>query len=606
MKRIIIVATIILFANLLKAQDLNANWSDKELYKNKETGFFDDFIGSNSKFVYAKCSKIPAFRRASSKAGEKKSKINIIAYDKITMKKVADATILDLSNGATSKKYDGLRYYQTIVFENIIYVFWVVDNKTKDELYVQSYDAKLKKLNPLKKIYELTSSKGDLKKAELFVMGNQKAGEKIIIGGELAVDEGQNIKMEYKVLNSDFTFAASNQVTLPVVAAKKAAVNMYGQLRFNRGSDALSSEYEFGDDGNLHLKTYVRVTDEEKKDIKKDKDKKGTALSYAIYSIVNVNTGKINSFSMRADNKNILEFDFEVTKNTIKLYGFFNDITKSGYLDGIFSGTVDPKTLTISKLNFTYFTKDQLTNLFAKDKEDAAKPGIFASKKKKEAAKDNLSSYYKIEDVQVLDKDNLVIICSKMWNYSVTTCNGKGQCTTRYYCQKDNVTVFKVSTKGDITWATNIDRRKTYGGWWVYDVKSTNNGKNIYVAYGSDFNTLEKTNGKSKKSRKSKDQRTDRFEYSVIDYNTGAAQKKEFKINSINAQKEDKKKIDVLKIDVVDNQFYVNSTVGRLKPLPTVLTCIGALVCIPVAILPFMLPSYKKWTGFNGRIAPMK
>ena len=566
MRKIIITGAIILFANLLAAQDLNATWSDKAIYTNKGTGFFDDFVGSNSKYVYAKCSKVPGFRlKSKAKAGEKKSKITIVAYDKTTMKEVADASIIDLSRSGDAKKYSGLRYYRTIVFENTLYVFWVTDTKSKDELYVESYDAKLKKVNALKKIYELTSSKGDLRKAELFVMGNQKAGEKVIFGGELATDEGQNIKMEYKVLNSDFSFAASNQVKLPVVAVKPKlrdlAYQNGGRVSAfqNRGSDALSSTYEFGDDGNLHLRTYVTVDDDEKKDLKKS----GRPLSYAIYSIVNVNSGKINSFSMKADNKDILRFGFNVTKTDIKVYGFFDDITKGGTLDGVFTGSVDPKTYTLSKLNFTYFTKDQMSTLFAKDQEDANKAGIFSSKKKKEDAKDNLSANYEIEDVQSIDKDNLVLFCSKMLNYTVRKCDSKGNCHYEYYCQKDNVTAFKINcAKGDIVWASNLDRKKTYSGWNIWDVKVTNKDKNFYVVYGSDFNSFEKDNGKTKKKVKSKDQRNDRFEYATVDYSSGAIQRKEIKINSVNAKKEDVKKIDILKLDVVDNQFYVNSTVG--------------------------------------------
>src|SRR6202042_1628342 len=100
-------------------------------------------------------------------------------------------------------------------------------------------------------------------------------------------------------------------------------------------------------------------------------------------------------------------------------------------------------------------------------------------------------------------------------------------------------------------------------------------------------------NGKSKKTRKSKDQRTDRFEYAAIDYSTGTAQKKEFKVNSINAKKEDIKKIDVLKIDVVDNQFYVNSTIGKVKPWVYALLLCPPVGCAAITIV----PGGKKWTG---------
>ncbi len=417
-------------------------------------------------------------------------------------------------------------------------------------------------------------------------MGNQKAGEKIMIGGELAANEGQNIKMEYKLLNTDFTFAAANQVTLPVIATK----NKFRGISFGpRRSDALSSEYELGDDGNLHLKTYVDISKEEKQELKKGantteekKALKQLATAYAIYSIVNVSGGKIYSYSMKADNKNILRFGFKVTKTAIKVFGLFNDVNKGGTLNGIFSGTVDPKTYTISNLNFTYFTLNQLNTLFAKDKEEVKKVSETTSKKKKDNA-ESLKATYVIEDVQAIDNDNVVLICSSMYNYQITTCNSKGQCTTRYYCQKDNVTVFKVNTKGDIVWASNLDRRKTYNNWDVYDVNVINKDKNFYITYGNDFNVLEGEahNGKNKKKKKSKDQKNDRLEYAVVDYNTGNIQRKEYVVNSINAAKEDQKRINVLGMEVIDNQFYTNYSQKHFGYMFT-----------------------KKKTGYMGKIGP--
>lgn len=549
MKKIIIALASVLIVNLIDAQNLTGTWSEKEIYSKKGTGFHDEFVGANSKYVYS---------RSRSGGG----KTYLVAHDKSTMKEAGSVALFDLkaAKAKDPKKYKGLRYYQTIVFESTIYVFWVIDSKTKDELFVESYDNKLKKINALKKVYELNSAKTDLRKAEIFAMGNQKAGEKLIIGGEIATNEDQNIKMEYKILNSDFTFSSANQVTLPIIAKK-------GKLRgigSKRGADDLSCDYEFGDDGNLHLKTYIDISDEEKKELKKTantvEEKKALKnTSYAIYSVVDVKNGKIHSYSMKAENKNILNFDFNITPNSIKVFGFFNDILKGGTVNGIFSASVDSKTFEISNLNFNYFTADQLNTLFAKDKEEQKKVSEKASKKKKDNA-ESLGGNYVIEDVQAIDKDNLLLFCSSMYNYQVTTCNSKGQCTTRYYCRKDNVTVFKLNSTGNIVWASNLDRRKTYNGWDIYDVNVIKSDKNFYITYGNDYNVLvgEARNGKNKKQKKSKDQKNDRLEYAVIDYKTGNLQRKEYVVNAINAKKEDIKRVNVLDIEPIDDQFYMN------------------------------------------------
>ncbi len=593
MKKSLFLSLLVLLTGVSFGQELKANWSDKEFYTNKTTGFFDQYVGGNSKYVYLKTSKLPGFAM-SNKKRERRTMINMMAYDKATMKEVAKATILDLSNSGTKKKYGGLRYYKTIVFENSLYVFWVSDEKKKDELYVESYTPKLKRTGALKKVYELSSSKEAARKAEIFALGNQAAGEKIIIGGELATNDGQNIKMEYKLLNADFTFAAANQVTLPVAAVRNSR---------SRSADNLSSSYLFGDDANLHIRSYVTVDEKEKKDL----NKKGAATSFAIYSIVEVNSGKIHSFSMRSDDKNILEFNFAVTKSSIKVYGFFNDIAKGGLLNGIFTGAVDPKAFTMSALNFTYFTKTQLDALFAKDKEDANKAGALASNKKKEAKEkeEALTSNFRIEDVKYADNDNLVLFCSRMLNTTQDYYDGKNWHSIPI-CQKDNVTIFKINaTKGEIVWASNLDRRASYGGWFVDDLKVITKDKNFYIVYGNAYNSAEQASGKTKKKRKSKDQREDRFEYAVLDQATGTIKRKEFTVNAVNAPKGEIKHISAVNLKVIDNEFYANSTKGKLKLIPTILSFVGCFICPPVVIMPFVVPSYKKWTVYNGKICPM-
>ena len=65
------------------------------------------------------------------------------------MKKVGETNL----KGYSYRKEEELDYYQSIILDNVIYVLWTKTGKTMVELYAQSFDTKLKKLNPLKKIY---------------------------------------------------------------------------------------------------------------------------------------------------------------------------------------------------------------------------------------------------------------------------------------------------------------------------------------------------------------------------------------------------------------------------------------------------------------------
>ena len=587
MKSKLVLLLLCVSVVVAKAQELKASWSEQQLYDNSNDGFFDEFLGFNSKFIFAKFTKYqPAF------GGGKSSKIKLVALDKITMKKAYAAALIGFpENKASASKYQGLTYYKTIFFENSVYVFWIKETKAKDELYVQSFDGNLKAQKQLQKIYELNSVKGQKKKAELFVMANKDLDEKILIGGEMAGDKGENVKIEYRLLNRDFGFEASNQVTLPYVIAER--------------SNSLSASYELGNDGNLHLKTFITKSKDELKTLRN-----GESSRYPVLSVVNLKTGVLSALNFKFDNKTLFDFNYIIGKENTKVFGFFSDLIKdaNGYdTHGIFYAIVDNKNNTIKSINFSMFTKDQLNKLFSKDKDDQKKARKKDAKKGNDAAKsdeESLQSNHTIESVQSIDKDNLVLFCSIMYNYTVTRCvsngNGGTTCYQDPYCRKDNVTAFKINDKGDIVWATNVDRQITYSGWSKYDVSVINDKSNFFVLYGSSFNEVEITaKGKSKKKAKSNKEDFNEVEYAVFDYNTGGYQKRKYLINSATTPKEEKKSIDAYGTQVFDNRFYFEFKKTSMKIIPQILCCLG---CIPMMYIGEMYHG----KGYLGNMSPIK
>ncbi|MFL5753196.1 MAG: hypothetical protein ACJ76F_07310 [Bacteroidia bacterium] len=586
MKRLPHVLLLILIAltGKISAQDLDLKWSETQIYDNKADGFFDSYIDANSKYVYAK------FHKNARSVKKEESKMKLVAFDKTTMKKAADGPLVGYPENAANKdQYKGLKYYKTIVFEDVVYVFWIKETKEKEELHVQSFDNKLKVKNKIKKIYEVSNNQSRRSRMaqSIFVLANDVNGEKLVIGAEQPTAAGQDAKFEYKVLNQDFSFAAANQVTLPITLSNK--------------SFGLSSSYEFGDDGNLYVKSYVTMSKEERKNAKK-----GEATAYSILSVVDLNSGKITPYTMKFDNKNIFNFGYRVDKNVVKVYGFFCDLDKDPRGDdmhGIFYSLLDSKSMTMKDMNFAYFDKSTLDKLFAKDKEDQKKGGgVFKSKKSKQSDDESLDSRFEIESVQSVDDKNIVIFCSKMYNYSrrVCTSDGKGNttCTTYYYCEKSNVTAFKLNNDGDIVWASNLDRKITYNTWYVYDLNVIHKGNKFYAIYGSSFQT--KAAKKGFFTRKSGKQSFDKFEYAVFDYETGNYSKKEYTINPMNAKKADRKTITPSDITVIDNNFYSSFSRVKLKPWSYALC-----LCPPAFYVCLINGSIMKGTGNLGKISPL-
>ncbi len=607
---ILLFLSTVFFTPFLKAQDVNIAWSEKQLYSNKADGFFDYFIGSNSKFIYAK------FHNLAIKRSKADRKMKIVAFDKETMQKAGEVGLIGFKENAKYvSKFDKLVYYKAILLEDIIYVFWTKDVKNKQELWVESFDSQLKLLTPIKKVYELNSDSKSKKRSSLFVMGNRKSDERIIIGGELSGNKDDDIRIEYKLLNKDFSFANSGQVSLPITVAGK--------------SFGLSSDYEFGDDGNLHVESIVTISKEDAKGMSKGENRR-----YPIFSVIDPASGKIKSHAFKFDKKNIFSMGYKVSGKVMKVYGFFCDLDKDPKgraTHGIMYATLNNETFDVENINFVYFTKSLLDRLFAEDKGDKKKSAVVRSKKRKEKDDEELASDYVIETVQSLDDDNVVLLCSRMRNYTTRTCDSKGNCYTNYYCNKHNVTAFKLAKDGSMLWASNLDRNITYNGWDVFDIKAIHSDNKIYVSYGGGPTIKSKKERKAEAAKAKAQKVSEYFQYAVFDYNTGEYVNKVHSVNANNMKPEDRKV--VTNVSVIDNEFVTYSMTIRPNKVPLLVGCgmgIGGAVIETVGFLgtqnyglvlgggcistvglgvffaPFYIGNLKHGSGYMGKITPIK
>ncbi len=583
MKKIIVAISLCMLSVYTYSQSIDLNWSEKQEYQNKKDGFFDEFIGGNSKYVYAKYNKM-AYKPAKAN-----SKIKLVAYDKTTMNQVAQEAIVGYKENASDKeKMQGLTYFDQVVFENTVNIFWLKTVKGTTELYAQVFDAKLNEKVKLKKIYEVKAS-GKKSNPNMFVIGNKKAGEKIVIGAELPREKNENVKFEYKILKADLSFDASNQITLP-----------YSTTTTDR---FLSASYEIGDDGLLYVNTGIKLSKEERQELMKNE-----ISSYNLLTVVNPSTGKYKAYPLKFDNKNLFDVDYLVTPTKTKIYGLFCDLLKDNKgsdMHGIFYAEIDNATSSMTATNFTYFDKPTLDKLFENDKRDQKKAGVLKSKKAKKSNEESLAGDYVIEDIQSIDDNHVVLFASRMNNWSRTTCDGKGNCTTRYYCTKSNVTTFKVDNTGKLLWASNLNRQYTYNNWNVYDVKVVNKDGKLFALYGGS-EIISKAEKKAKKNEKRAPRGVGELEYAVFDYNTGSFKTDKYKVNSINAKQSDRKYVNPLGITIIDNRMFINSSRIKIKPLAIVFGCLGALVCPPVIAIPFMSGNAKKGSGYIGNIIPLK
>lgn len=585
MKKALLPLLLLFLSFGLNAQSIDVKWSEQFSFDNKQDGFFDEYVGSNSTYIYGKFSNLALNPKKQNK------KIKLVAFDKATMKKVGDAELkgFDKTGGK-----DDYKYYKTITLDNLIYVFWTKKVKKAEELYVESFDLQLKKVNKIKKIYELASEE------KLVILYNKNIDNKILIAKEFAITkDNESLKIEYKLLNPDFSFITSNQVTLPITVTKRRR-GFFGSN--NSSIDNNLCTYELGNDGNLYVQEMVKASEEERKALKK-----GEASVYPHIMQIDMAGGKMQDYSLKFAGKNTFNYYSMITKSGgIKLYGFFSDLNKDekgNDTHGTFYITLDGKSFKAGSPKFSYFDKSFLDQLYAADKENQKKgKGIFKSKKAKASDEESIDDNYIIEKV-IEDGNDILLFCSIMRNWSRTVCtsssNGARSCQTYYYCTKSNVTAFRLNNKGDIMWAKNLDRSITYNRWNVYDLNVMKKNSDYYVTYGSAFQmNAQKKNRRSSKSGK---QLTDRLEYAVFAGQNGEFKKAEHQINTVNAKKSEKKYISADNIDVYDNKMYTNCVRTKIKPVTFV-----ACLCPPVFYFLLFSGNSRKGTGFFGTITPLK
>lgn len=564
----ILFSLLILFLTLnFLGQELQVKWGEKFIYDNKLDGFFREFIGTNTNYVYAKLNKLAYGGRYSN------SKLKLVSFDKNTMRKIGEANLLEPAEKNIKKR---MEYYQTIILENLIYVLWTKNAGNVIEIYAETFDNKLKKINGLKKIYEINSYSRATD--NLLIVYNGKIGNKILIGREIAsTKESENLKIEYKLINEDFSLVSSNQVSLPIIITKKS--------RKDNSSDLICS-YELANDGYLYIKDIVRVSDEDKKFLKK-----GEASTYPILMQLNPESGKIKYFSLKFNNKNTLGFSWVVTHNTVRMYGFFSDLDRDSDgkdSHGMFYMSVNSEDFIHADPKFSYFETSFLNKLY--NRKEKSKDEFSKNRKTSQSNEDGIDENYVIENV-ITENKNTVLFCTILRNWAQTVC-GK-TCQTYYYCSKRNVTVFKFNEAGEIVWASNINRYKEYSGLDVQDISVLSSNSNYFVTYGN--SNTDESNDADTKSNKTMNP----FEYTVFDGKSGEYKKKSLIINELGTKSKEAKYISPAKLWIYDNRMYSEYNSTKYKP-----SIWFSCICPPLYTLFTYTGNFKRGTGYMATITP--
>jgi hypothetical protein len=543
------------FSQVVSAQYMEFEWSEEFRYTNRKTGFFTEYIGADLTTIYMLQRNI-----AKTKPYDK-AKLMLVALTKNSLNEVEEGT-LPLKgfpeNKGQAETLESLDYVKAVLFEGKIVVFWRklinTDSTRTEEIYAQTFKSDFKVGLPLKKVFEFVqevdSHQSIFTPTMCVVLSNDDA-DRIVLGTE-NFSNGQ-LKFVYNSVSANLSSSAQNRILLP-----QKSDTIPGKM---------TSDYELGSNGNIHIRSTVLYTIDELWELPAKH-----AKTFPVLTVVNAKTNGFKSLKLQGENKTITDFSYHVTDESTRVLGFFGDVSKDTTgIDnqGLFYADLDISATDETVLNYVYFARSSLNQLFPK-KRGRKKKGDLPS------AEELLKTRFNIEHIAAMPDSSLVLFFTRQYNYKENTSksdmNGENVYSSQPICKKSNVTAIRFSKDGEVMWTRNMVRNITYQGTDVSDIKVVEKYGKFIVLFGNELAELEPPR-KGKKYQ----HLTSELEYATFSPETGRVKILSTPVNEPKTEKRDMHYLDPNTAVVFGNQFYFH----KMKVRQNALWTVANVVCFP-------------------------
>lgn len=473
-KSVLVIVTWAIALLNANAQNTTIQWSEKLKYNKGQGGIMSDLIGSNSTYVYA-IYKSPT----RSMVPQKKTQCKIVAFDKTNLKL---ETSIDIFGYKTSKEdkqeLKGKVMYEAVVNESNLYLFWVGMTNKNNELYVQTINKTLKSKSSLKLIYS-SKTRGSESAPAIEIISNESIKNKFYVVAEQKSVKNENIKFDYVEFDANINKISKATASLPLTASDDNEVSVsdwYLGSMFEK-KNRLSGKYELGLDGNIYINHIVKLSNDE--ELANNESNKIYYLNTVI-----VATNDVVQIPLKLENKNLFKIKQIFTPDGIALAGMYSDLSidkKGEDLHGIFYYEFNAAKKTTTYASLVDFDKETLNKLYTNDTEDKKKKSVLKGKRANESNMESIKNDYVIEHIEENKNNEVLIFASRMKNTYKSS-----QKYTRTFCEKRNVTIFKIKKEGKLVWASNLDRIKNYEGEidkYDIDVTKNNDGDGYKISY---------------------------------------------------------------------------------------------------------------------------
>jgi hypothetical protein len=514
-KQILSLIAMLFLSTVMVAQDLKIDWSKKIVYDRFSTGDMVKFAGSNENFVYALFNPI-------AKDKEQKGKRYIMAYDKKSMKEMGKIKV----SSATE-------FHNIYVTNDAIYVTYLQNDKSREELYAETYSPTLESITKRKKIATKNTTSSYLSKQinSISAKVNPKANNNLYVFTENAKEKGENVTLNYDVFNKNLEPVLNGKVTLPIE-------NLYS-------GDYNTTRISIGDDGNLIAKNTIKADKQTRKSEK--------IYSYSMLTIIDTRTNTLNSMPIKAEGKNIIDFEYFTLNNKLHVIGFFheNKGARRERGNGVFSSVLNTATNSFENVVYTKLDDADVTfNLLYLEKLTFDKDGN--------------TTLFATEDQNITTR--------------TTTRDNRGNTSTTvtYENKKGDILMVSLLANGEVKWSNVLNRKMSYSALNIRDLKAVYNSDNSYVTYAEMYKEGKKKYFWNKKKSK---QMIDDLTYIKIDNTNGKFVKKVLKLNTANVEKDKRKTINATAISEIDNSLYLDGFETSMKPGVFALGCATTPLC---------------------------
>ncbi|MFK7784362.1 MAG: hypothetical protein AB8B56_04550 [Crocinitomicaceae bacterium] len=557
------------FSQFASAQYMEFEWSEEFRYTNRKTGFFTEFVGTNVTTLYLLQRNIERTKPYDD------AKLMLVSMTKNTLN-MTEEERLPLKgfpeNKGQKSVLDELDYVKTVLSDGKIFVFWRklinTDSTRTEEIYAQSFKTDFKTDLPLKKVFTYTQDVED--RASVFdptmcvVLSDQESG-KMVLGTEKYNFADSTLKFQYASVSPRLVPSSSKSVDLP-----QQPTSIPGKI---------TSQYQLSEDGLIQIRSTVKYTVEERFYL----DPKH-AKTYPALTVVNIDSGAKNGVKFQTNFRTITDFSYHSAGGKTRVFGFFGDLiedTTGIDNQGLFYADIDINSTEDPKVEYVYFERAIVNRLFPKKRKRKRKGYEFPSEKEK------LATRFDIQHIEFMEDSSLVFFFTEQYNYTETetksNLNGENVYAFEDFCKNKNVTAMRFSADGEIMWARSVDRKMSFQGHDVSDIRVVYKHGKFIVLFGNELAELAPPKKKKLKHL------TSELTYHTFDPGSGRAKEFVTEVNEPKTEKRDLKYLDPNASIIMDDQFYFYKMRTGQNPLWTA----ANVICFPTLYYTFATGNTK-------------